>query len=51
MNRYWVALYKGADQIIVMVEATNPSLAVSAAEAQNPGYEAISSGLLRKAPK
>jgi hypothetical protein len=49
LPRFWVALNnKDADQIIVRVEASNKSNAVNIAEANNPGYTAVSSGLLRK---
>lgn len=48
VNRYWVALSKGADQVLVRVEASNQSNAVRAAELANPGYAAVSSGLLRE---
>lgn len=49
MNRYWVALTKGPDQVIVRVDAVDETAARAVAERHNPGYEFQAAGLLRKA--
>jgi hypothetical protein len=49
MNRYWVALAKGVDQVIVRVEAADDAAARRAAQVSAPeGYVVVGAGLLRK---